>query len=177
MSQDPTLDLHDTPRPHDLPTPPSEDLTTPPDSDTQMAEHNSAVSAALPEATPSNASSSSNVLTPKDKYDKIVALAKREMVAGETWYVVSHRWYRRWEKACTGVIDKEGPIEEKDIGPVDNGHLADINGNLTDASVAEGVDVDFVPEEAWELLVEWYVCSGTGASLASCLLLCSSLLI
>ena len=161
MSQDPTPDVHDTPRPNDLPTPPTEDVPMISDSDAQSESQTSLTPAPIPPlAAPATPSGSSSVtVTPKDKYDKVVALAKRDMVVGETWYVVSRRWYKRWEKACTGIADKEGSVEEKDIGPVDNSHLVDSKGNLTN-NLTEDVDIQFVPEEAWELLVEWYVYSG-----------------
>ena len=123
--------------------------------DIQMTDHTTA--APTPVSQVSISSASSSTPTPKEKYDKVTALTKRDMIVGETWYVVSRRWYRRWEKACTGMLDKDGGVEEKDIGPVDNGHLVDLKGNLTTASLAEGVDVQFVPEEAWELLIEWCV--------------------
>lgn len=126
-----------------------------PDHDTQM--NDPATTAPTPVSQTGAASASSSTLTPKERYDKVAACAERDMIVGETWYVVSRRWYRRWEKACTGVMDKEGGVEEKDIGPVDNGYLVDLKGNLTASSLAEGVDVQFVPEEAWELLSEWYV--------------------
>ncbi|KIP08808.1 hypothetical protein PHLGIDRAFT_360943 [Phlebiopsis gigantea 11061_1 CR5-6] len=156
MSQDPSLDAaHDTPRNNDLPTPPAENQAMSPDHDTQM--NDPATMAPTPVSQTGAASASSSTLTPKEKYDKVAAFAQRDMIVGETWYVVSRRWYRRWEKACTGVMDKEGGVEEKDIGPVDNGYLVDLKGNLTASSLAEGVDVQFVPEEAWELLSEWYV--------------------
>lgn len=161
MSQDPTLDVHDTPRPNDLPTPPAEDQTMTSDPDTQMEDQISSVSTLVPQSTASTTPASTSALTPKERYDKIVSLAKRDMVVDETWYVVSQHWYRRWEKACTGVVDKEGHVEEKDIGPVDNGHIVDLKGNLIARTVTEDVDVQFLPEEAWKLLVEWYVFSGS----------------
>ncbi|EKM50435.1 uncharacterized protein PHACADRAFT_129620 [Phanerochaete carnosa HHB-10118-sp] len=156
MSQDPSLDTHDTPRPNDLPTPPAEDAKQAADVDVYMAEQGEASG----EATATNpleaSSSSTSPLTLREKYLKISPLVKRDMVVGETWYVVSRRWYRRWEKACTGSVDKEGAVEEKDLGPVDNGHLVDFKGNIATTSVTEGVDVQFLPQEAWDLIVSWY---------------------
>lgn len=78
----------------------------------------------------------------------------RKMEAGETWYLVSCVWYKRWIKACTGVVDKEGPVTEEELGPVDNSGLLDTYGNLQ-PSLAEGVDLEYVPEEVWNLFVQW----------------------
>lgn len=158
MSQDPSLDTHDTPRPTDLPTPPADDAKLAADIDAYMAEQGEPSGEATAANPPGPSSSSASPLTPREKYEKITSLAKRDMVVGETWYVVSRRWYRRWEKACTGTVDKEGGIEEKDVGPVDNGHLVDLKGNLTTHALSEGVDVHFLPPEAWDLLAAWCVC-------------------
>lgn len=78
------------------------------------------------------------------------------MKVGDFWYIISRRWYKRWEKACTGEVDKEGGMEESDLGPVDNSHLLDKDGNIT-SSLLEGVDVEFVPEDVWALFVSWCV--------------------
>ncbi|KAL4073013.1 hypothetical protein V8B97DRAFT_297817 [Scleroderma yunnanense] len=94
-------------------------------------------------------------LTPPEKFEYINQLRHQAMHVGETWFVISRQWYRRWEFACQGTMDKSGPIEEKDIGPVDNTPLVDQNGNLT-SSITEGVDVEFVPEDAWKAFVAWY---------------------
>ena len=79
---------------------------------------------------------------------------KVPMEVGETWYLVARDWYKRWSKALTGVVDKEGLISEQDLGPVDNSSLLDTYNNLL-PSLAEGVDVEYVPKVLWDLLVEW----------------------
>lgn len=56
----------------------------------------------------------------------------------------------------TGEEDKEGRVEEKDLGPVDNTPLCDQRGQVT-SDLIEHVDCEFVPEEVWERLKEWYV--------------------
>ncbi|KAF8637637.1 hypothetical protein AX17_002705 [Amanita inopinata Kibby_2008] len=79
----------------------------------------------------------------------------KEMEIGETWYLIARDWWKRWEKACTGLADKGGLMTENDLGPVDNSRLLDQYGNLQ-PSLVEGVDVEYVPEETWQLLVDWY---------------------
>lgn len=94
--------------------------------------------------------------TPAQKFERIKELCATPLAAGQTWYLVSKRWHRRWERACTGAADKEGVVEEKDIGSVDNSSLVDLQGNIV-SSISEGVDMEYVSEEAWNLLVSWCV--------------------
>ena len=56
----------------------------------------------------------------------------------------------------SGEEDKEGRLEEKDIGPVDNSALCSATGEVT-TSLIEHVDCEFVPEDVWNLLEQWYV--------------------
>ncbi|THH21501.1 hypothetical protein EW146_g63 [Bondarzewia mesenterica] len=81
---------------------------------------------------------------------------KKPMNEGDTWYVVSQTWFSRWKKAVSGIEDKEGGVlDEKDLGPVDNSDILEANGELLLAA-EEGFNVEFVPEDAWHLLVNWY---------------------
>lgn len=96
--------------------------------------------------------------SPLAKYDLIRKLKKEPMQVGDTWYLVSQPWFRRWEKACTGEVDKEGAILESQLGPVDNSSFFDKEGKFDyTASLIEGVDVEFVPEVAWMHFVRWCV--------------------
>ncbi|KAF9221344.1 cysteine proteinase [Gyrodon lividus] len=94
-------------------------------------------------------------LTPPEKVDYIKQCRDKAMQVGETWYIVSRQWYRRWESACQGIISKSGPLEEQDVGAVDNTPLIDRNGNLT-SNLTEGVDVEFVPSDVWQAFTAWY---------------------
>jgi len=86
---------------------------------------------------------------------KIVERGKaRRMEIGETWYLVARDWYRRWQKACTGEVDKEGSIRHEDVEPVNNSSLLDEFNNLL-PSLAEGVEVEYVPQTIWDLFVTW----------------------
>lgn len=149
MSQDPTSDVQDTPRAKDACPSPLSASRQHSDVDAYMAEQGDAAGDATPAVPP-------NVLTARQKYAQVMDLAKAEMQLGQTWYIVSRTWFRRWEKACTGVEDKEGVVDEKDVGPVDNTPLVNVAGELIGQTI-EHVDVEFVPEEAWKLLAEWCV--------------------
>lgn len=96
--------------------------------------------------------------TPQARLAAIEEAKNRPLVVGETWYLVSRAWYRRWHKAVSGVADKEGPVDESDLGPVDNSSLVNSQGNLSVSAVG-GIDVEYVPQDAWDLLVSWYVSS------------------
>ncbi|OSD02956.1 cysteine proteinase [Trametes coccinea BRFM310] len=98
---------------------------------------------------------SSTGLSSQQKLQFVENGMKKDMHVGETWYIVSRRWYLRWRKAMTGEEDKEGRVEEKDVGPVDNSPLCDQSGQLT-SDLIEHVDCEFVPEEVWTKLEEWY---------------------
>jgi ubiquitin carboxyl-terminal hydrolase 4/11/15 len=89
-----------------------------------------------------------------EKHQIVKKGKERKMEVGETWYLVSRVWYRRWEKACTGEVDKDGPVGEEELGPVNNSGLLDTYGNLL-PSLVEGVDLEYVPEEVWNLFVQW----------------------
>lgn len=123
------------------------------DIDTYMAEQ-AGSDAAEPLTTPRAVPTA--IPPPSEKLRLVEPLCKEPMKIGETWYIVSRRWYRRWQKACSGEQDKEGAVEEKDVGPVDNTSLVDISGSLVSSAV-EHVDVEFVPEAVWSYFVSWYV--------------------
>ncbi|EIN05985.1 cysteine proteinase [Punctularia strigosozonata HHB-11173 SS5] len=94
-------------------------------------------------------------LAASEKFSIVEQARKSPMEVGSTWYIVSWPWYRRWMKACTGEVDKDGPVAESDIGPVDNSHLVNQAGELISSTV-EGVDVTYVPSDSWAQLVRWY---------------------
>ena len=97
-------------------------------------------------------------IPPTQKLSLVEDGKRREMRVGETWYLVAQDWWKRWRKACSGEVDKEGPVTEQDLGPVDNSRLLDEYGNLV-SSLMEGIDVEYVPEEIWKYFVEWSVYS------------------
>jgi len=102
------------------------------------------------------ASQPSPALSREEKLAFVENGKKVPMEVGDTWYLVARDWYKRWLKALTGEVDKEGPITEQDLGPVDNSSLLDTYSNLL-PSLAEGVDVEYVPRVLWDSLVQWYV--------------------
>jgi len=98
----------------------------------------------------------SPVISAAEKLSLIQNLLAEQMQVGHTWYLVSMQWYKRWQKACKGEVDKEGALTEEDLGPVDNSLLLDEEGNLI-LSVEEGVNAIFIPQEAWSYFTTWLV--------------------
>jgi len=94
---------------------------------------------------------------PAEKLAFVKRGKERKIEKGETWYLISRGWWKRWNKACTGEVDKEGPVTEQDLGPVNNSDIVDTYGNIR-PSISESVDVEYVPEEVWLSFVTWYVC-------------------
>jgi ubiquitin carboxyl-terminal hydrolase 4/11/15 len=78
------------------------------------------------------------------------------LIEGSTWALVAKSWWRRFEKAATGQVDKEGGLNEDGLGSVDNSSLLDTDGNLNE-NLVEGVDFDCLPEAAWVCLTALYV--------------------
>ncbi|GAA5849097.1 hypothetical protein JCM8547_006443 [Rhodosporidiobolus lusitaniae] len=99
---------------------------------------------------------------PDVQLEFIRELKGRQLDEGDTWFLVSRRWYRRWMTAVSGVAeskDDDASLTVEEVGPVDNGDIVDEKGELR-RPVQEGVDVEVVPEPAWRYLVEWYGATG-----------------
>lgn len=107
-----------------------------------------------PSAWPEQSGSMFKTAPPEERVSFVEKHKSRKMEVGEMWYLVARDWWKRWRKALTGEEDKEGPLPEQDLGPVDNSRLLDSYGNLQ-LSLAEGVDLEFVPEEVWRCFVHW----------------------
>jgi ubiquitin carboxyl-terminal hydrolase 4/11/15 len=86
------------------------------------------------------------------RFQAVEIMREMPLIEGSNWAVVSKSWWRRFEKAATGQVDKEGGVDEDALGPVDNSTLLDSDGHLNE-DLIEGVDFDCVPEVAWDCLV------------------------
>jgi len=115
----------------------------------------------IPDAISLKASVSQNAtahspIPPTEKLFLVEKSIGKKMEVGQTWYLVSREWWKRWQKACTGQVDKEGGVIEQDLGPVNNTPLLDEYENLL-PSLIEQIDVEYVPEEVWSYFVTWSV--------------------
>ena len=90
------------------------------------------------------------------RYRQISDRKRLRMQVGETRYIVAQSWYSRWEKACTGMVDKDGPVLETELGPVDNSEFLNKEGSLDyNSSLIEDVDVQYVDQITWDLFKKW----------------------
>ncbi|KAJ7068863.1 hypothetical protein B0H15DRAFT_871868, partial [Mycena belliarum] len=92
---------------------------------------------------------------PAEKVARVGSAKVARLNQGDVWYLVDRGWWKRWQKACTGVVDKEGGVTEEELQGVDNTALVDNNGNLR-APLMDGVDYELVPQAIWEDFVSWY---------------------
>ncbi|KAJ7714742.1 hypothetical protein B0H16DRAFT_1617898 [Mycena metata] len=92
---------------------------------------------------------------PAEKVARVEAAKAQPMHPGETWYVIDRNWWKRWKKACTGLVDKEGAVTEEELRGVDNTAIVDASGNLR-APLVYDVDYELVPQAVWDDFVSWY---------------------
>lgn len=105
---------------------------------------------------PSPGLTSETTMSPKQRLDKIEGLKSRPLKLGETWYIVSRPWYRKWASACGGAPVKGAPESESQVGSVDNSAIAGSGSNkLNGEPLEEGISIELLPQEAWDLLVSW----------------------
>jgi ubiquitin carboxyl-terminal hydrolase 4/11/15 len=95
-------------------------------------------------------------MAPAEKLALVEEGKQQRMEIGETWFLVSRAWWKRWRKACTGEEDKEGAVTEQELGPVDNSTLIDADRSLKQ-SLVEGEDVEYVPQHVWRSFTIWLV--------------------
>jgi hypothetical protein len=124
--------------------------------DSYMAEQGEETVPPFPPAVPPQEHSSLQNMAPTDKVAFVEKGKAGEMEAGETWHLVSKRWFKRWNSACTGEAGKDEAVSEQDLGPVDNSPLLDDAGDLKKGLI-EGIDVEYVPEDVWTALTTWFV--------------------
>lgn len=155
-------------------------------SDTDSA---SAKSSLLPQSDASTtATSLSNMsLPPQDlpsideQVQNVRAMANKELQDGQRGFLVSSKWLNRViAKSSIQVegakIDKSAELEE--IGPIDNNDLAMImegSAELKDEAgepfvalrpgLTMGDDFQVLPEEAWDLIVQWYSIAPTSPTI------------
>lgn len=80
-----------------------------------------------------------------------------EMEAGETWFLVSRSWFRRWATACSGVAESkndDADLTLTDVGPIDNSDILTAQGKLKQP-LELGREVEILPRPAWDFLKRW----------------------
>ncbi|KAH8832704.1 hypothetical protein DL96DRAFT_1583058 [Flagelloscypha sp. PMI_526] len=93
--------------------------------------------------------------SPDSRFQIFQELSNRPLLIGQTWYLVSKKWHRKWLNAHDPA-SKE-PVDPATLGPVDNTDLFDSVGSSTlRRPLIDDLDVVFVPEEAWANFENWY---------------------
>ncbi|KAI8098310.1 uncharacterized protein B0P05DRAFT_601403 [Gilbertella persicaria] len=95
---------------------------------------------------------------PKDQLKMVAQLQEQYFQDGELWCLVSKAWYTRWKLYCSRLNSPQQESrnlgERTHPGPVNNKTLLQDGKLIKDLELE--TDVYAVPEQAWELLVEWY---------------------
>ncbi|KAF8323520.1 uncharacterized protein EI90DRAFT_3076907 [Cantharellus anzutake] len=104
------------------------------------------------------ASSSKPMPIPSEQLTLIESLVQRTPQPGETWYIISRGWYQKWHDACSGRISKTiSDPSTIPLGPIQNDAIVGADGTLRmEPALQEGEDIEYLPDQAWKLLVEWY---------------------
>ncbi|KAG8962422.1 CSN-associated deubiquitinating enzyme Ubp12 [Tulasnella sp. 408] len=86
----------------------------------------------------------------------IGSLKNKALALGDTWYLISQRWYHDWQCTCAVIAFQSTFEAESRVNAVDNSSLAGSKAGELKSALIEGVDYELLPEEAWNLLVDWY---------------------
>ncbi|KAM0786539.1 hypothetical protein ACM66B_001996 [Microbotryomycetes sp. NB124-2] len=88
---------------------------------------------------------------------------ERSMESGDEYMLISRKWYRKWQMACTGQtaskeddIDGTADLSLDDLGPIDNADLLEQDGHTLKPALQIGQQVEILPAQAWGMLVSWY---------------------
>ncbi|GAA5907514.1 hypothetical protein JCM8208_001400 [Rhodotorula glutinis] len=104
-----------------------------------------------------------NGIDPRNQLQMIEGVKDSPLEAGDSWFLVSRAWYRRWQTACSGVAatkDDDDSLTPDQVGPIDNSDLVADDGVSLRKPLLVGVDVEVLPVPAWRYLEEWYGCAG-----------------
>lgn len=85
--------------------------------------------------------------------DQILVLLQRPMKKGENWYLIDKKWF----ELCKVFLQDKDPVHNP--GPVDNSPLFKSTvGQVWELRerLQEDLDYVFVPEEAWELTINYF---------------------
>uniref|UniRef100_A0A1A8HJA9 Ubiquitin carboxyl-terminal hydrolase n=1 Tax=Nothobranchius korthausae TaxID=1143690 RepID=A0A1A8HJA9_9TELE len=80
-------------------------------------------------------------------------LRERELQAGDSWYVVDHRWFEQWKE----FVESGNQNSSSFPGQIDNAELfEDLDSYHLKECLVEDEDFVLVPAEAWHKLLVWY---------------------
>ncbi|GAA5827452.1 hypothetical protein JCM11251_003818 [Rhodosporidiobolus azoricus] len=107
----------------------------------------------------------------------ILELKNQPLEEGDTWFLISRQWFRRWQTACSGgrATNKEDMefegLKPEEVGPVDNGSLLEegpdgVERLRKNPPVRADEDVVMVPAPAFRYLEEWHGLTSPSHSLS-----------
>ncbi|CAO1637111.1 unnamed protein product [Parajaminaea phylloscopi] len=117
-------------------------------------------------------SGSSKTPSAGEQASQIQNLKTQHLEVGQTWYLLSRKWYRQWSSACAGQPPAKDGGEQSEsleswdlvVGPVDCSDLLDTSKAASSSELAldlqDGRDYEMLPRAAWDLLTTWYGCKG-----------------
>ncbi|XP_060930905.1 ubiquitin carboxyl-terminal hydrolase 11 [Limanda limanda] len=80
-------------------------------------------------------------------------LRECELCAGDSWYVVEHRWFEQWKE----FVETGDQNSSSFPGQIDNTELfEDLDSYHVKERLVENEDFVLVPAEAWHKLMVWY---------------------
>lgn len=98
---------------------------------------------------------SAAVPMPSSQWDLVQDyMRSKDVTEGESYFLISRKWYRQWQAHCTGVAEEKDDDPDAQLGPIDNRELADERGNLR-KGLQDGVHLEIMPATAWNMLKSW----------------------
>lgn len=87
----------------------------------------------------------------------ITEMVDGQLEAGDSWFLVSRAWYRRWLTACSGMPEEKDDVlvSMEDVGPLDTQSLIDSATGSLRVPVTVGADCILLPAQAWGMLTAW----------------------
>ena len=84
-------------------------------------------------------------------------LLKTPLKEGDTWYLISTTWFRKWKKYVGCLDAKSVGKPSAKLESIDNSSLfKDESQNILKENLTDESDYVLVPKEAWTTLVSWY---------------------
>lgn len=91
--------------------------------------------------------------------NEIAEKAKKPLKSGDVWYLIDNKWFKQWKKYVGYDSWETSNVGDHTThpGPIDNSLLFrdDGTGDIKDHLIDE-LDYFLLPQEAWDLLVQWY---------------------
>jgi len=76
------------------------------------------------------------------------------MKQGDTWYLISHKWFHHWKLASDEATTVDEDVDP--VGGIENDHLLHPDTGNLKPCLGEGSHYDLLHEEQWNLLLGWY---------------------